>query len=110
MGLVFAVLAIVTTGFVSVMFIAFLGLANSLMWPSIWPLAITKLGRFTKTGSSMMVMAISGAAVVPLLYGRLADISTPVTAYWIVVPIYCYILFYATYGHKVGRVGHKKIL
>ncbi len=108
MGLVFALLAIATTGFVSVMFIAFLGLANSLMWPSIWPLAITKLGRFTKTGSSMMVMAISGAAVVPLLYGRLADLSTPLIAYWIVIPIYCYILFYATYGHKVGRIKSRE--
>jgi fucose permease len=96
-----------TTGFVSVMFIAFLGLANSLMWPSIWPLAITKLGKFTKTGSSMMVMAISGAAVVPLLYGRLADMSSPLIAYWIVIPIYCYILFYATIGHKAGRAGNK---
>lgn len=106
MGLIFALLAIMTTGFVSVMFIAFLGLANSLMWPSIWPLAITKLGKFTKTGSSMMVMAISGAAVVPLLYGRLADVSSPLAAYWIVVPIYCYILYYATVGHKAGRTGN----
>lgn len=103
-GLLFALLAIVTTGFVSVMFIAFLGLANSLMWPSIWPLAITKLGKFTKTGSSMMVMAISGAALVPLLYGKLADLSTPLMAYWIVIPIYGYILFFATYGHKTGRM------
>jgi fucose permease len=59
------------------MFIALLGLANSLMWPSIWPLAITELGRFTKIGSSMMVMAISGAAVIPLLYGRIADLVSP---------------------------------
>lgn len=103
LGLIFALLAIFTTGFVSVMFIAFLGLANSLMWPSIWPLAITKLGRFTKTGSAMMVMAISGAAVVPLLYGKLADLSNPLLAYWIVVPIYCYIFFFAVRGHKVGR-------
>jgi fucose permease len=83
------------------MFIALLGLANSLMWPSIWPLAISGLGRFTKIGSSMMVMAISGAAVIPLLYGRIADVITPKTAYWIVIPIYLYILFYATYGHKI---------
>ncbi|MEI6047737.1 MAG: sugar MFS transporter [Bacteroidota bacterium] len=101
MGLIFAFMALVTNGFTSVMFIAFLGLANSLMWPSIWPLAITELGRFTKIGSSMMVMAISGAAVMPLLYGRLADISTPKTAYWIVIPIYLFVLFYASYGHKV---------
>ena len=101
LGLIFALSAIMTGGFVSVMFIALLGLANSLMWPSIWPLAITELGRFTKIGSSMMVMAISGAAIIPLLYGRLADIFTARAAYWIVLPIYFYILFYALKGHKI---------
>ena len=100
-GLFFAFLALLTSGFTSVMFIALLGLANSLMWPSIWPLAITELGRFTKVGSSMMVMAISGAAVMPLLYGRIADIYTPKSAYWIVIPIYLYVLFFAVKGHKV---------
>jgi len=101
LGLVFALMAILSNGFISVMFIALLGLANSLMWPSLWPLAITGLGRFTKIGSSMMVMAISGAAVLPLLYGRIADISTPKTAYWIVIPIYLFVLFYAVKGHKL---------
>jgi len=103
MGLVFAIMAIFTTGFTSVMFIALLGLANSLMWPSIWPLAITELGRFTKIGSSMMVMAISGAAVLPLLYGRIADISTPKTAYWIVIPIYLFVMYFAISGHKIRK-------
>jgi MFS transporter, FHS family, L-fucose permease len=101
MGLIFAGLALFTSGFTSVMFVALLGLANSLMWPSIWPLAISELGRFTKIGSSMMVMAISGAAVMPLLYGRLADIYDPKSAYWIVIPIYLYVLFFAVKGHKV---------
>jgi FHS family L-fucose permease-like MFS transporter len=101
LGLIFAFLALLTSGFTSVMFIALLGLANSLMWPSIWPLAIAELGRFTKVGSSMMVMAISGAAVMPLLYGRIADIYTPKSAYWIVIPIYLYVLFFAVKGHKV---------
>lgn len=101
LGLIFAFMALITDGFTSVMFIALLGLANSLMWPSIWPLAITELGRFTKIGSSMMVMAISGAAVLPLLYGRLADLSTLKTAYWIVIPIYLFVLYYAQYGHKI---------
>ena len=101
LGLIFAFMAIMTNGFISVMFIALLGLANSLMWPSIWPLAITELGRFTKIGSSLMVMAISGAAVLPLLYGRIADISSAKTAYWIVIPIYLFVLFYAVKGHKV---------
>ena len=101
LGLIFALMALLTHGFTSVMFIALLGLANSMMWPSIWPLAITELGRFTKIGSSMLVMAISGAAVLPLLYGRIADFATPKTAYWIVVPIYLFVLYYALKGHKV---------
>jgi MFS transporter, FHS family, L-fucose permease len=101
LGVFFAVMALITAGFTSVMFIALLGLANSLMWPSIWPLAISELGRFTKIGSSMMVMAISGAAVLPLLYGKIADIYTPKSAYWIVIPIYLYVLFFAVKGHKV---------
>jgi glucose/galactose transporter len=100
LGLLFTLMALVTDGFLSVMFIALLGLANSLMWPSIWPLAINELGRFTKIGSSMMVMAISGAAVLPLLYGRIADISTPKTAYWIVIPVYLFVFYYAIKGHK----------
>lgn len=101
LGLLFTLMALLTNGFLSVMFIALLGLANSLMWPSIWPLAITELGRFTKIGSSMMVMAISGAAVLPLLYGRIADIGTPKTAYWIVIPIYLFVFYYALKGHKM---------
>jgi FHS family L-fucose permease-like MFS transporter len=101
LGLIFASMALLTNGLISVMFIALLGLANSLMWASIWPLAIVELGRFTKIGSSMMVMAISGAAVIPLLYGRIADISNPKTAYLIVIPIYLFLLYYATYGHKI---------
>ena len=101
-GILFAFLALATSGFTSVMFIALLGLANSLIWPSIWPLAISGLGRFTKIGSSMMVMAISGAAVLPLLYGRIADLINARVAYWIVIPVYLYILYYALYGSKVG--------
>lgn len=104
LGIIFAVSALLTHGFTSVMFIALLGLANSLMWPSIWPLAIRDLGSFTKIGSSMMVMAISGAAVIPLLYGRIADVSTPKTAYLIVIPIYLFVLFYAVKGHTVRKL------
>ena len=109
LGLIFASMALLTQGFTSVMFIALLGLANSLMWPSIWPLAITELGRFTKIGSSMMVMAISGAAVLPLLYGYIADLSNPKIAYWIVIPIYFWVLYYATHGHKVRVKLEKKV-
>ena len=103
-GIFFALIALATHGFVSVMFVALLGLANSLMYPSIWPLAIGGLGRFTKIGSSFLVMAISGGALLPLLYGWLADNFNPQQAYWSVIPCYAVIGYYAIAGHKVGRI------
>jgi FHS family L-fucose permease-like MFS transporter len=103
LGLILSVAAVSTTGYTSVLFIASLGLANSLMWPAIWPLALANLGKFTKVGSSMLVMGIAGAAVLPLLYGYLADHSSTRMAYMILLPIYAVILFYATIGHKLGN-------
>ncbi len=103
-GIVFAVCAIFTQGYTSVLFIALLGLSNSLMWPSIWPLAIADLGRFTKIGSSLLIMAIGGGALLPLAYGHLADIINPQDAYWIVVPCYVMIWYFAVYGHKIRSV------
>ena len=85
----------------SVLFIALLGLANAIMWPAIWPLAIDGLGRFTKIGSSLLIMAIAGGALLPLLYGRLADMLTPHEAYWIMIPCYIAISYYAFSGHKI---------
>jgi MFS transporter, FHS family, L-fucose permease len=103
LGVVFSVLAITTSGYISVAFIALLGLANSLMWPAIWPLAIGGLGKFTKLGSALLIMAIAGGAVVPLLYGKLSDLSNTQQAYWIMVPCYLFILYYAAKGHLLGR-------
>lgn len=103
LGVVFSLAALFSHGYMSVLFIALLGLANSLMWPAIWPLAIAGLGRFTKIGSSFMIMAIAGGALLPLLYGRLADIFNPQQAYWILVPIYLFIFYYATWGHTIRR-------
>jgi FHS family L-fucose permease-like MFS transporter len=102
MGLIFISLALLTKGYVSVAFIALLGLANSLVWPSIWPLAMNGLGRFTKIGSSFLIVAVGGGALVPLLYGWLADKFSPHQAYWVVVPCYLCIWYYARTGHKFG--------
>ena len=101
LGVVFALIAIFTDGFTSVLFISLLGLANALVFPAIWPLAIGGLGRFTKIGSSFLIMALAGGAVIPLVYGYLADLINPQQAYWIVIPCYLFILYYAIKGHKV---------
>jgi MFS transporter, FHS family, L-fucose permease len=102
MGLIFVSLALLTKGYISIAFIALLGLANSLVWPSIWPLAINGLGRFTKIGSSFLIVAVGGGALLPLLYGWLADKFSPHQAYWVVVPCYLCIWYYAKAGHKSG--------
>jgi len=104
-GIVFFAAAISTTGVVAVIFIGLLGLANSLVWPSVWPLALEGLGRFTKAGSSLLIMAIGGGAILPLLYGQLAQSFNPHRAYWIVLPTYIFILFYAIRRQKAKAKG-----
>jgi FHS family L-fucose permease-like MFS transporter len=100
-GAIFSVVAVFASSHTSILFIALLGLANSLMWPAIWPLAINGLGKFTKIGSSLLIMGIAGGALIPLLYGRLSDIFSPQKAYWILVPCYLFIWYYAARGHKI---------
>ncbi|CAM4106604.1 sugar MFS transporter [Gillisia limnaea] len=103
LGIILGLGAIYTNGFISVLLISLLGLANAMVWPAIWPMAIAGLGRFTKIGSSFLIMAIAGGAILPLFYGRLADMFDPQQAYWIVIPCYAFILFFASKGHKIGR-------
>jgi len=88
---------------VTVLFVALMGLANALVWPAMWPLAITGLGKFTKTGSAMLIMAIAGGALLPLAYGKLAVNFSTQTAYWICVPSYFVIMYYAFIGYKAGK-------
>ena len=88
---------------VTALFVALLGLANALVWPAMWPLTITGLGRFTKTASALLIMAIAGGALLPLAYGKLAVSFSTQTAYWICVPSYLIIAYYAFIGHNVGR-------
>lgn len=103
LGVVFTVLALVTTGYASVGFIAALGLANSLMWPAIFPLSIDGLGKFTKIGSAFLIMAISGGAILPLIYGALSEVWSTQQAYLLMIPCYLFIWYFATKGYKAGR-------
>lgn len=101
LGVILGLSAIFTEGYLSVLFISLLGLANALVFPAIWPLALNGLGRFTKIGSSFLIMALAGGAIIPLVYGYLADIYNPQSAYWIVIPSYLYIWFFAVKGYKL---------
>ncbi|MCB0824100.1 MAG: sugar MFS transporter [Bacteroidales bacterium] len=106
LGVLFSITAIFTSGFTSILMIAALGFANSIMWPAIWPLAIDGLGKFMKTGSAMLIMGIAGGALLPLVYGALADVPSigSQQAYWIMVPCYLFILYFAAAGHKIGKL------
>ncbi|WP_242118409.1 sugar MFS transporter [Aestuariivivens sediminicola] len=118
LGIIFSVCILVTTGFTSVLFVAALGIANALVWPAVWPLTLEGLGKFTKTASALLVMAIAGGAIIPPLYGRLVDggthelvargmsetealASASTSSYWILIPCYAIILFFALWGHNM---------
>lgn len=118
-GIVFSFCIVFTTGFTSVLFVAALGMANALVWPAVWPLTLKGLGKFTKTASALLIMAISGGAIIPPLYGKLVDgnkteylaqgmnealatATASTKGYWILLPCYIIILYYAIAGHKLG--------
>ncbi|MCF0071917.1 sugar MFS transporter [Dyadobacter sp. CY261] len=114
LGTIFTLLIIFTHGQVtflghttdiSIWFVVLLGLANSLVWAGIWPLALDDLGRFTKLGASVMIMGLCGNAIMPLFYGHFADVVNVREAYWVLLPCYLYLVFYAVKGHKFRRWG-----
>jgi FHS family L-fucose permease-like MFS transporter len=86
---------------ISIWFVVLIGLANSLIWAGIWPLAMDGLGKFTKIGASLMIMALCGNALLPLIYGSLADEYGLRTAYLVLIPCFLYLVFYAFAGHKI---------
>lgn len=105
LGIIFSIAAYFTGGYASVTFIALLGLANSLMWPAIFPLGISHLGKFTKTGSAIMIMGIAGGAIWPMIYAYLKDnlkLDFQLAFFIAVIPCYLYILYFAVSGHKAG--------
>ena len=105
LGSLMVTFSVFTNGYASILAIAALGFANSIMWPAIWPLAIEGLGKHTKTGSALLIMGIAGGALLPLLYGYLSDLESigNQNAYLIMLPAYLYILFYATKGHRINK-------
>ncbi|WP_114748833.1 sugar MFS transporter [Pleomorphovibrio marinus] len=86
---------------ISIWFVVLLGFANSLVWAGIWPLALDGLGKFTKIGASLLIMGLCGNAILPMVYGYFADTMGLKEAYWVLIPCYLYLMYYAFLGHKV---------
>ena len=85
----------------TVLCLAMLGFANALVWPAIWPLALDGLGPYTASGSALLIMGIAGGALLPMLYGALSDHAGAQAGYWLLLPCYAWILFYAWRGHAL---------
>ncbi len=84
--------------------VAILGLSHALVWPSIWPLALQGLGKFTAQGSALLIMSIAGGAILPLVFGQAAELGGNMQfAYAITIPCYLFILYYARKGHKIRQ-------
>ncbi|MBP5663362.1 MAG: sugar MFS transporter [Bacteroidales bacterium] len=102
LAIVLVVVALCTSGIVSVIAIICLSFAHAIMWPAIWPLSIHDLGKYTKLGSAFLIMAIAGGAILPLIYGKMSLAFNPQIAYSLLFVCYAYILFFATVGCKYG--------
>lgn len=93
---------------ISIWFLVLLGIPNSVIYAGIWPLAIHDLGRFTNIGSSLLVMGLCGNALLPLVYGYVADLTGDLhTAYWVLIPCFLFMIYYALYGHKINHWSRK---
>ena len=120
LGLVLTGCILSTTGFTSVLFVAALGIANALVWPAVWPLTLKGLGKHTKTAAALLIMAVSGGAIIPPLYGRLVDsgkealIDSGLEAadalalaakesYYILIPCYAMIFVFAVWGQRLKK-------
>jgi glucose/galactose transporter len=108
LSLVFISGVLLTSGKTSVLMLALLGFTHAIMWPAIWPMSIKDLGRHTKTGSALLIMGIAGGAIIPYIYGTISDANGGdlQQAFWIMIPCYLYLLFFATIGHKIGWKKH----
>lgn len=104
LSLLFVIVALCCTGITSLIFLILLSFSNSVMWGAIWALAIDKLGKNTSFASALLIMAIVGGAVIPLLYGGLSDkIGSLHIPYILFLPCYLFVLYYAISGYKVGK-------
>ncbi len=86
----------------SLLFLCALGFPNALIYASIWPLSIHNLGKFTKIGSSLLIMGLCGNAIMPQVYGLIARGTTLRTGYWVLIPCFLYLIFFAVKGYKIN--------
>ncbi|MFA7182291.1 MAG: MFS transporter [Bacteroidales bacterium] len=84
----------------SVMFFVLCGLCTSVMWGSIFNLAVEGLGKYTAAASGLFMVMVCGGGILPLIQGFVADRTNYISSYWVIVVAVAYMLFYALIGSK----------
>ena len=100
-GMVLSVLVLLLPIKASIWCLVLLGVPNSLIYAGIWPLAIRGLGKWTTLGSSLLVMALCGNAVLSLLYGLMTDYMSLQSSYWLLLPCFAFMIYYAVWGYRI---------
>ena len=85
---------------VGVIFFTLCGLCTSVMWGTIFNLAVEGLGKYTSMGSGIFMVMVCGGGILPLIQGGVADFAGYLSSYWVVVAGLAYMLFYALVGSK----------
>ena len=108
---IFAILAAVlllttisSEGHVAMWALIGVGIFNSIMWPNIFTLSISGLGKHTSQGSSLLVMMILGGAIIPIIQGAVADWRGVHFSFIVPIIPYLYIAFFGWKGHKPKRL------
>ncbi len=85
---------------IGIMFMIFCGLCTSVMWGGIFNLAVEGLGKYTEAASGIFMTMVAGGGIIPLLQGKVADVTSYTTSYWVIFLCIAYLLFYALIGSK----------
>jgi FHS family L-fucose permease-like MFS transporter len=94
-GILGMLIGLFTTGHLALFAFLSGGLFCSIMWPCIFTLSIAGLGKYTSQGSAFLIMMILGGAIIPPLQGKIADIFSIQSSYWVAVVCFLYLFFYA---------------
>jgi fucose permease len=110
LGVFLSVLIVFVPPKIAIYLVSLVSFSLALVWGAVWLLAISYLGKYTKIGSSILVSAIVGGAILPLLFGGLKDFFGNIQqAYWLFLPSILFIVFYAFKGHRIGLKNIKKV-
>ena len=102
-AVVLLLVAVASAGHTAMWSVLAIGLCNSIMFPTIFALALVGLGRHTGEGSGLLCMAIVGGALVPVIQGYFADHVGILNSFFVPVVCYLYIVFYGLYGYRPAR-------